>query len=85
MVGLRTPDRDGSLLEIEIPQLVVQSLERGLASNKAEVIGLELVCCHVHLVALTMVDENVPHAPVTEHLKVLGVLIDVEHNLQRLL
>ncbi|WP_337459762.1 hypothetical protein [Salinibacterium sp. PAMC 21357] len=67
------------------PTVCAQTIESSSASDETEIVGLELVCRHVHFVALTMVDENVPHAPITEHLKILGVLVDVKNDLERLL
>ena len=85
VVGLGASDWDGALLEVEVPQLAPQSIEGRVPRDEAVVVGLELVRRHVHLVALTMVDEDVPDTPVSHHLEVARVLVDVEDDAGTLL
>ena len=80
VVGLRAADHDRALVEVVVPEHPLQPVPRRLAGDEAVVVGLELVRGHVHLVALAMVDEDVPAGAVPEHLEVLGVLVDVQHD-----
>ena len=85
MVGLRTPDGDGALRQVVVPELLREAVESGLTCDEAVVVGLELVRGHVHLVALAVIDEHVPHAAVAHHLEVARVLVHVEDDLHGLL
>ena len=80
VVGLRSPDLDGPLVEVVVPEHLVEAGQRRVPGDEGVVVGLDLVGDHVHLVALTVVDENVPATPVTHHLEVPRVLVDVQHD-----
>ena len=70
MVGLRAPDLDHPFRDVEIPKLAAQTIDRRLTRDQAVVVGLELIRRHVHLVALAMIDEDMPHPAVSHHLEI---------------
>ncbi len=85
VVGLRPADLDRAAVEVVVPQHPAQPFASGTPRDERVVVRLVLVRGHVHLVGLAVVDEDVPSAPVSEHLEVARVLVHVQHDADVLL
>ena len=85
MISLRSPNCQCSRLDVVLPERLRESRFGGVSRNKRIIVRLVLITFHVHLVALTVIDEHMKTFAVSHHLEIAGVLVHVQDHVELLL